>query len=760
MGQSREQMLAIRTDLGLTGLHRTRSSAVSEETSLRKAENAATDYRGVLRKKGVFKPQSTSIIEPREASPINFESLAVALEADRQHWEKVSVITDNVAVEPGNGGISVFAAANKHVSAGEYIIRRSLREGEEYNDFADWGGNFTLFFTIRAASLFPIAMSNLSTPGLHISAAVSEDMLVTVGLGSPGLYIYNASMSLYAPVPNSGAFASDGLTHTVEMQFHNYEGTGAYRVYTYIDGELLSGYTSIGSSPFQATSNQLVDIGVKNADTLSDSYKVRCRISNIVITDSVDDSIKLAEINSIFPRLKYRSTSDQRDLRTYVASNRYLWANDQISNVWAPIKKLPFTDTTHADFRDSVILANYGAGRETKLYQIDRNYEISELNDAPYIRFMTTRNNRLFGAGDQLYPLRLYCSADRNPKVWFSPDTDADGEETYDEVLAAGFFEIDGESGDEIRAIWGEFLDSVIIATNRQLFRLTGNDFNDWRVDRISASVGAMGPHCIEQAGNDLWVVGENGIHSLKGVAEHGDVAASMQSNDIQEVFIDMGEYADEILPRLSGRTRLVHDPSSHKMLLYIPQADSDAHRIYSYNMDTGKWLGPEIGDYTTLETGIAGWPRRDAVLSGNSDGEVAMLFNYDDPDATVTVESQILTGRSVDPKLVGMEKVWRNFRLMCNPTGSWTVTLEFKAEDRDWQSYTKELCSSRTETIGNNWEVGGSEINGRDEVYFIDFPIDIKSRTLRWRLVFSGGKMSQLACEVEFTASGYERGD
>ena len=758
MGHLNADWQTIRTDFGLSGVDMSGARIRTEETSLWAVKNCVVDQRGALRKRNKYLPIGNPIYEPTPAAADAEEMVSINIEANPEDWLTDERVPDNVHVTPQRSGImSFYGSTNGAGTSGIHRVKRMVKSGESYNTFVGSNKDFTVGFSFRSNELFRIPISMAITPGLHLGFAAYADSYINVALSHIGLAI-DLNGTGYTAVPGTESL-DDGLLHTVEIRvFYTPLGT-RYNAYTYIDGVAMAGSVS-SVSGLQSASGQFVDIAVINAGSLPSEFLCAGHISNIYLRDNATAPSDVARIEEVFSRRKYREDAHEPDIRAYAATSESLWYDENMSGIWRFGGVLPYPRTYTADFRDTVILLSSGNARDTQLTQIRNDYTTRILDDAPNIRFASTYSNRLWGAGDSKYPLRLYFSADRDPNSWFSPDTDADGQESIDEVLGAGYFELQGDSGDAITAVYGDFLGSIIATTRTRTYRIVGNSLETWQVQLLSSTVGAFGPHSIERAGNDLWIAGDGGILSLRGVQEYGDMATASVSVQVHNLFAAIGTKPQAVHPLYKDRTRLVFDRTRNEVTLLLMQPEDYDDIAYVFRLDSGKWLGPIEDNITALSADFIGVPTHRSMLRGSSDGVVSYATTMTDMTCTSTVESQVLNGRSVSPAIVGMEKTWKALRIIANPTGNVPITISVKVEDYPWETHTRYLAPSTGHFIGDTWEVSASEVHDADEMHVVDIKLNQRGKTMKYKIECASEEMSLVASEVAFTIDGFEKGD
>jgi hypothetical protein len=754
---TRESQLTIRTDFGNAGLDTSGSRVRTDESSLWQSKNAVSDFRGTLRKRYFMSQLGTDIIEPTDVVSSNNEMISIAFPATPTHWVPQSYIPDNSQLRATRSGlINFYSSTSAAVGTATHRLDRMLRENESYNTNPLWDGDFSFGLTIQTASLFANSVVTGTETALYYSAACTENKAVKLAFSQAGMWV-KASAGNYVLATGTAGVA-DGALHSIRVEFR--KSGVLYLGKVYLDDVLVDDTITVGLT-LLATTDEFLSVEIIGSSTLGASELCAGNISAMWLRDTADLNIVPAVIETVFARYKYVEESPNEHIRVYAATQQGIWFRDDGNPAWVYAGDNLHEHVRSVDFRDSAITINYGAANESVLTQILNDFSTRVLDDAPNIRFAVTHTNRLWGAGDPKYPLRVYFSGDRAPNVWFSPDTDADGQETIDEVLGAGYFEMDSHTGDSVTALWGDFRGNIIVCTRAgKTFRIAGNSLSTWYIEKLDDASGALGPECIERVGNDLWIVGESGVYTLQAVQEFGDMAVKRISLPIQNVFSKVGSHSQILVPQLSEHTALMYEKSTDTVYLILRQPTGWDDTVFTFRLGTGKWQGPwELG-VTTASVGPIVPPMLDTMVIGNGDGQVLFRTDRSDPAAEVVIESPVLTGRSIDPKVTAMEKLWKNFRLLVNPTGDHTITFRYKVEDGDWQTRTKKLARNDSTTMGTDFTIGTSQMESEEELHVIDFIIGTKGRTLKWDITTSDPKISFIAAELEFVATGYNRGD
>ena len=318
-------------------------------------------------------------------------------------------------------------------------------------------------------------------------------------------------------------------------------------------------------------------------------------------------------------------TAVQRNL--LVASNKYVYRDAGMSKMWSPLLKLTGGNVTFCPFHDDLIIFDADNGYSSKAYRWNGMRVPEWLDDAPPVRFGSEHRTRLLAAGDKRFPLRVYYTASRDPKVWFAPLVDADGQETESEVLDAGYVQVPGKRGDEVIAIYGEFYGSCIICTNRGIWRLTGSSPTSFALENISQDTGATSFAGLARMGNDLWIAGRQGITTIQTVQQFGDMKSSMPSAPIGDLWAPGTSNSSlEVDQYQMYLTSMSWNPTlSLLYFAFARQGASDVSSIYAYHPVTQAWYGPWSSDTTFVADVEIASPILQATMHGTAGGKVGI---------------------------------------------------------------------------------------------------------------------------------------
>ena len=748
MGHGHESFQTIRTQMMTSGVNSAFAKLNTDETKMTSTGNSTVGNRGTLRAKHLMVQQGSDFIQATDPDGSNSEEVSPVLVID-QSWEVESIVASGTSVDIlSHGLLNIYGADNDAASVGHYKVRRPIVGGEHYNTKVGYDLSASFGLDIKSNSMFPIPISTAASPGLFVDFAVAEDKLFSFGFSSTGISV-RANATVYNAIASTDNLFS-GTARRVEFRIGD-QGS-EYRLDTYIDGVLVDSNKSVAYTAALSTSDQFVDVTVRNASSMPADYLVSGYLTNFFVRDTSTNPTEVPALTAAYSRSVIRKTSGAVQYYRYATTSRALWLDRGFDGLWRPTLPLNHATSFMSDFRDDTILCNSGDQEITDLFRLDPSGGVTVLDDAPNIRFAEAHNNRLWGAGNRKYKLRLYFSGDRAPNKWFSPETDADGQETYDEVLSAGYFEIDGKSGDEIRCIWGNYLGAAIVATNRKLFRITGTDIADWRVEELSDHVGALSPNSMARVGNDLFILGETGIASLNAIQGYGDLATQRMTKEIQDLFTRTGNTRSVLDPNSFSLANMVYDETSSVLTVGL-----NGTTLYEFKLDTGQWFGPLDQDNTAMTIGYNGFPLYTTLLMGTSDGKFLAKTDRSEHTGSIKVESALLNGRSVDPKMVSMVKAWKFMRILCNPIGDFDLYVRYKTDEEDWITETCKLIVPDEHVLGVDWEVSVSPVGDTDNFHIMNVTLDTRGKSFKYELLTDAPAISLLGVETEFTLDGYE---
>lgn len=423
--------------------------------------------------------------------------------------------------------------------------------------------------------------------------------------------------------------------------------------------------------------------------------------------------------------------------RYLVATDNQLYLDEGLRRTWVPILDLRGETIYFAEFGRWLMIFDGG-----QLYAWDGG-EIEHMDDAPQVRFGGEYRGRLFAAGDRRHPRRLYFTALNQPNVWFSPEDDATGEETVDEVLNAGSIDIPGVRGEIITAVYGDFYGNCVFATNRGIGRVTGSSPLSFAREFMVRGAGAGGPRCVTRVGNDLWFANSEGVITLRTVIEHGDMQASYVSGPIVDMWKALPNTPVRVDVNDLYRASMAWSPVEELVYLaFKPTGKSDVDTVYVCHVPSSSWYGPWTTQSTFVTDVVSGDPATNVVMHGRANGRVGLTDFYTNRDFGVQYQTIIgsprYTGRSLGIAVHARPKRWRTLRLHLLPRGNWLFDLRWKVDNQRFQNKTETqnlydrpaldeavILDAPTAVLQSNQLTG-----------YVEMPLDVHGRYLSFELI------------------------
>ena len=740
MAQLRENRHQITGSPVSSGLDLSAGRDSVDETQLWEVEGLYADENKALSKRPTFVTWATQIVEPTSPVPADDEEISEVFFINEADWGAPSTSGESVSAVYDNGAIVLAGWETSPAGSGSASIERTFKAGEGFNGNGGYDGSFTISFVIQAKS-----------PPLgefaKISVAGEVDKLKVFTITSAGLG-YKTGASTFAVFTGSGAIV-DGESHRVDIKI---SGGVAFEVF--IDGASIG---SAGSSHFDTTSDYFAKISAVSDDTL-DATPYSITISSFIYRDTVTSPFSVPSISDMqtVRELKASAFSDINSL--LMASEGYLWVDYGLKEIWRPVIKLPRNLTRFTKFRGNTIICNYSEGaRKTEVYQYDLGV-IELLDNAPDMRFTTEYTNRVWGAGDANHPLRLYFSGDRQPNLWYNP-SDPNIVNTEDLDKEAGFIEFPGDDKARIRLIHGDFFGMLLVATDKDVWVITGTSPADYTKRRISGALSASGDLCGIDVFNDYWLLGNDGISSIQTTDKFGDVEGKRISVLARELFNTDNPSGRMLDPEKLYKTRMVYYSKLSTMLFASDEtAKEESGVIYAMNVESRKWSGPWREQSTAMRIVTLASPIKDMVAIGTADGYVKYMSVHVSNTDALKLSSPVITGRSIDEKFDTMKKTWKAFRLKIRPTGNWDIVFRWKTDDREWKTLTRKLSLPSHPLLGSTATTGTSFAKSAYQPMIIEFPIDVRGESLKYEITSSAPRAKFLRWEIDFVVDGHER--
>lgn len=759
MSSRRESYHVIKSDMMTSGVSTALVRSKIPETDLWSSKNMVADFRGALRKKHKEHVLGAKIYEPTPVRSENGEEVSLALPMRYGQWNPESIVGNNHGMNlTSNDVLAAYCVASTSLPKGYRKWTRDPLEDEVFNTDGSYDNSFTFSFSFKATSLLDIDGLASDDPGLYVMFAVKDGkQAVRLYLGASSLWVQNtASSFLELPWP-TGFNPADGVRHTLKFSYSPTENGDA--AIANIDG------TDFGQAPGFSSTNYRINASgafvraeVHNSTGMGADDILSASMWGFIIRDAYDGLVG-ASMRDMTTVKKFAEQTKYTAHTTYFGTENYVWRDQNFLGMVDPFIRLDNSSSRFASFKDKTIVLDYGEGVHTKLHEIDLDGQVRVLDDAPPVRFATEHRARLWASGDVRFPSRVYFSEDRNPNSWFAPAYDADGQETVDEVLDAGYINIPAKNGERVTGLYGGVYDSLLIFSNRAVYRLTGTDPTNFVLSVLSENFGAFNQESIARVSNSVWTASENGIGVIEPTDKYGDMLTSKLSFDIQDVFSDAGfEYRRIDTERFDRSSMTFNKGTGLMYFSYVPVGGRVPSKVMVLNTYTNRWFGPWDIEHTTMASVLTGFPIRESVAYGTSDGFVRYFGSYEDGDAEVEIQSPMLTGRSVDPRIEGMVKSWGTMRIIVNPTGKWDINVEWSTEDRPLQSASRELAPKNAKCIEDLFTIEDDQIGSWEDVHVIDIPLNIRGRGLLYTITSNAPSIAILGVEVDFMVDGYEK--
>lgn len=279
---------------------------------------------------------------------------------------------------------------------------------------------------------------------------------------------------------------------------------------------------------------------------------------------------------------------------------------------------LPERQVDFVVFRGKLIYASTAnIVTKPKRFKIgDRQAE--EIVQAPPVSILQVHKRRLWGAGDNNFPSRLYFSEEANEELWNPLD-------------GGGFIDVEPDDGQKITGIGPSFQGDLIVYKQRGIFRIQGSGPSSFALVSIhQGPIGAAAHQTIRNVGNDQYFVSKIGIHSLLTTDRFGDLERTFLSTDIRDIW---DEFVNPEMLHLAWAT--YNEPfDRYEVLLPTFQGATDGmtlNRIFSLHWSlrsedfpVGSWSIKKITGSCVATLTRAGM-ERDRMVVGTNDGFLAM---------------------------------------------------------------------------------------------------------------------------------------
>jgi len=705
-----------------------RRSSINE-AQLWEAINAAPDIDGMIRRRPGSIQHGQTLTYPSSSAANAFYEDFFSLNkwdiTDAGSDATYSVSMGALSVNQSTGDLYISRQAEDVASGGSYALKFSARlfnpagddttggslriqiTGDSASDAHEYAINANGVFVLEGAA---DVQKYTPTYKLDLSGYHSFEIYYSVTTDQTTFWIDGVAQTAWDMSSADDVKASLGTTKTVKLWITS--GTNAWTLYLTDLQYANSAYTS-GDPPFAA--QRLVD-GFQYLKPLSSGGGSR--------------SILLA------------------------ATEKYLYADISETGGWRPIKAVQSGHTRMIAFQDEVVIFDDDGSGHPQVFSWNGTGFPLAVGDAPPVRFGAEFKTRLLASGDHNFPLRVYYTASRQLDVWFAPEYDSD--ETFDEVIQAGYIEIPSVSGDKVTGIYGDFLGSAIITTEKGIWQWLGSSSDSFRIDNISRAVGGSSPEGFMQIGNQLFIIGPSGVSSLQSVQSYGDLQTTMPSGAIADKWSSLPEVQERV-----DRGQLEHSyarflPSLNVGIIGMRgQGQTYLDKMFAFAPSMQNWLGPWDLNPTFLVDVETGSPKIELLMQGDEQGRVFFtgLREWSDMGSSYQfkLSSPMFSGRSLDPMLTTLTKRWRTLRLFILPQVDKDFTVRWKTEAGTWQpdDSGKTLSQNRGDwsALNTGFRLNIDRLKSQEDVLVIDIPLEARGKFLQF----------EIASDYHFAIQGYQ---
>lgn len=572
--------------------------------------------------------------------------------------------------------------------------------------------------------------------------------------------IYYLASGSYTKVTDSDIAGAGGWV-TIEVRCDDDGGNTE----VYMNDLLLETLTSSDLDAVAPTGTAAFEFRWQVEGTETTQYSTQ--IASPMYNDTDDTPFSAVEINTL---TDFQFTTPAGSVRRalLVAAGNYIYHDLGLFGIWRPLHPKQYSSVYFTSFQNTMVWFDSNRGKFSNIWQWDGVTNPERLNNTPPLMFGAEHQGRLWGVDPTTN--RLYYSGDRQPEVWYAPGINNISDE-FDTLVNAGYLSNpSNKKGDKITAFRGDFHGLAIICTRHGAYQLSGSGINSYQLKRVGSSDagGAENEHCIAPMGNDLVTFSRKGIHLLSATEQFGDIQASFLSRDIQDLWADDPTSVETINGTYRDRARLKYNPQQGLLYAGVPlTGDTHAVKVFVYNQNTQHWRGPWTIDSRAMENVEIATPEREVMMHGGEDGRIGFTDQYHKADFgtdayTFKIASTLLNGRSIDPKLIGMEKTWKRMRVYIHPRGKWDITVNWQVEGKPTKTQTKSQNVFDAYGLTDDFKIGNDpagRLRSREEMGFMNFLLDSKGQTLFFELEQDGlGEDARIeGVEIDFTVSGYE---
>jgi len=710
-----------------------KQSSIGED-QLWVAENAMPGLDGIISSRPGLVQHGQTLTSPSSSASNSFQDLF----ADVNSWVTTESTTDAV-LTPGLGVLAVTPSTGT-----VYLSRRA-------NDTSS-GGNYSLKFSLRLMN-----PDGTDTTGGAFRIRVSGDggtsfheYAITAG----GVYVLESAADVLKYTPTYGLDL--GGYHNFEIYYSMTDDETTL----WVDGEAQTPFSMAAADDvvgsLAASTNTLEMYWTSGTDSWA-SYLVDLQFCDLVYTTSDPPFVAERLVDGIqYLRPRTAGATAQRIL--LVATDSYLYADFDELGAWRPIRSIQPGHTYMLGYRGKLVIFDDDGSKKSQVLSWDGAGTVQAVSDAPPVRFGAEYKTRLFAAGDRQFPRRIYYTGSRQLNVWFAPEYDSD--ETFDEIINAGYLEPPCRSDDTVLSVYADFFGTLIARTEHGTYQLLGSSPSSFRFETISQDVGGGSPESIAQVGGELFMIGPSGISTVQTAQLYGDLQPAMASGSIADKFSSVPG-----IPNRIDRSQVEHAYCKYLPSLNIlvagmrGQGSTVLDQTMVYAPHLKNWLGPwDIGPtfFNLVEIGI---PRTQALMHGDEDGRVTFTglgqtTDLGDP-IPLRLVSAMISGRSVSPEMATATKTWRTLRVYILPRVNKNFSVRWKADGDQWlpsdgpKTYNQNQAGKAY--LNKGFRLNIDRISSDENVVCITVPLNARGRYLQFEITSDYPFVYQGA-ELEFT--------
>ena len=231
--------------------------------------------------------------------------------------------------------------------------------------------------------------------------------------------------------------------------------------------------------------------------------------------------------------------------------------------------------------------------------------------------------------------------------------------------------------------------DSLFVFTDRGLYRVTGDDYSDFRVREFDSTAILFARECVAALDDDLYAWCENGILRIN------EAGVESVSRDIDFDLVQLMKTATRDV--LDRHAFLVAQPADHRLLLWCPRTSSDSIARFAYclNIQTLAWTkwqhadvsgnpdGRSCGAYSTVDRllYLADAQNADGYIYAEKRGFVSADYKETLSDGAAYGMTRTATWATQDGGNAGLLKQWTEAQFLFGDSPPTAMSITFATE-------------------------------------------------------------------------------